>query len=181
MKLFEIDIGDHLALRTWNIESAPLLFSLVDRNREHLGRWLPWVPFVRSVEDSEKFIRDAVQKWENQEGLELGIWDGVDLVGCIGLHELNRLHNKTSIGYWLGAEYQGRGIMTNAVQAFVQYCFQEQKFHRVEIRAAVENIASRAVAERAGFLQEGVLRAAEFVQEKYLDIVVYSKINDVES
>ena len=177
MTQFNLQLTDSLSLRTWNQETAPSLFALIDSNREHLGRWLPWVPLVTTIADSEKFINDSLASWEQQRSLELGIWKGTELVGCIGLHELDRLHNKTSIGYWLGAEFQGQGFMTQAVQALVEYCFMERQFHRVEIRAAVDNEASRAIPERLGFTQEGILRDAELVAGRYLDTVVYSKLN----
>lgn len=180
MGALEIPVDDELFLKTWELEHAPSLFALVDRNREHLGRWLPWVPFVQQVDDSRKFIRDAQAGWDAQQNLELGIWKEDTLVGCIGLHKLNRLHNKTSFGYWLGEEYQGEGIMTRAVEALVRYCFEVQKFHRVVIRAAVENSASRAIPERLGFVQEGILRDSELVQGKYLDIVVYGKLSSAQ-
>ena len=167
-----------LELRSWNTENAAELFSLIDSNRNHLSEWLPWVGFVKQVSDSENFIKDAQKGWDSGAKLELGIWYKGELAGCIGLHELNRLHNKTSLGYWLGSEFQGNGIMTRAVEALVQYCFDVQKFHRVELRAAVENTKSRAVAERLNFVQEGVLRQAELVGGRYLDVVVYSRIGE---
>lgn len=176
MESLEIIVFDKLLLRTWEKEDAPALFAITDKNREYLAQWLPWLPFVQNVQDSKKFIQDAQSNWAQQATLELGIWRGQELVGCIGLHELNRMHDKTSIGYWLGAEFQGQGIMTQAVQALVNYSFEELEFHRVEIRAAVENAASRAIPKRLGFQQEGILREAERVNGRYLDTVVFSML-----
>jgi len=176
MEGLEIIVSDELLLRTWEGEDAPALFALTDKNREYLAQWLPWLPSVQTVQDSKKFIQEAQSNWAQQATLELGIWRGEELLGCIGLHELNRMHDKTSIGYWLGAEFQGQGVMTQAVEALVAYSFGELEFHRVEIRAAADNMASRAIPERLGFLQEGVLRQSERVGERYLDTVVYGKI-----
>jgi len=176
METLHIPAGPDLVLKTWENDSASALFSLTDRNREYLEKWLPWLPFVKIKADSQSFIQTAQESWEKKASLELGIWRREVLLGCIGLHELNRLHNRTSIGYWLGAEFQGKGVMTTATSALIKYCFEDLEFNRVEIRAAVENSASRAIPERLGFQQEGVLRQAELVNGTYLDVAIYSQI-----
>lgn len=176
MNAVVIPLEENCELRTWKDSEASALFALVDQNREYLGKWLPWVPFVKAEQDSLKFIQESQQSWEQQQSLELGIWQGQTLLGCIGLHALDTLHRKTSFGYWLGARYQGQGVMTRAVTGLVTYCFSERDFNRVEIRAAVGNTASRAIPERLGFTQEGILREAELIREQYLDIVVYSML-----
>jgi ribosomal-protein-serine acetyltransferase len=81
---------------------------------------------------------------------------------------------KTGIGYWLAEEHQGRGLMTRAVQAVTDYAFDELELNRVEIQAGRDNRRSRAIPERLGFQQEGVLRDYERVGDRYLDIVVYA-------
>jgi ribosomal-protein-serine acetyltransferase len=63
--------------------------------------------------------------------------------------------------------------MTRAVKALIDHAFGELGLHRVEIRAAAENRRSRAIPERLGFEQEGILREAERVGERYQDLVVY--------
>ena len=47
------------------------------------------------------------------------------LVGVIGLHEINHMHRKTSIGHYLDKQFEGHGIMTQAVEALIKYCFDE--------------------------------------------------------
>lgn len=163
-----ITISDHLTLRSWTLADAPILFALVDENREHLSPWLAWVPHTQTVADSERFISEG--------GFELGIWQSDTLVGCIGLHELDRLHKKTSLGYWLGHRYTGRGIMTKSVKALTTYCFEELGLNRVELRAAVDNQKSNAVARKLWFKKEGTLRQAELINGIFVDDIVYSML-----
>ena len=66
--------------------------------------------------------------------------------------------------------------MTRAVRALVEHALLEWRLNRVEIRAAPENRRSRAIPERLGFLEEGVLREAEKVGDRYLDAVVYGML-----
>ncbi|MBP9700428.1 GNAT family N-acetyltransferase [Candidatus Woesebacteria bacterium] len=172
-----IQVSTEITLRSWTTANAADLFALVEINRPELSQWLPWVPGIREESDSLRFIQNSIQETANDNGLELGIFYHDVLVGCIGLHELNWAHKKTSIGYWLSASYQGKGIMTAAVRALVEYVFTKLAFNRVEIRAASGNQKSRAIALRLGFSQEGVLREAEFVGDTFLDSVVYSLLH----
>ena len=84
-----------------------------------------------------------------------------ELVGIIGTHQIHWINRTVSIGYWLGEGYQGKGIMTKACKAVIQYLFEECGLHRIEIRAAVDNQKSRRIAERLSFSLEGILRQCE--------------------
>jgi ribosomal-protein-serine acetyltransferase len=78
------------------------------------------------------------------------------------------------IGYWLGESFQGKGLMTGACRALLDYLFFELKLHRVEIRCAIGNARSCAVPKRLGFTKEGVLRQAQAFDDQFLDLEVYA-------
>jgi ribosomal-protein-serine acetyltransferase len=169
----ELPGGDHL--RLFEESDAEEMFALVDRNRAHLEPWMPWVPLVRTPGDQLDFIRASRRQVADNDGFQLAIVarDGA-IAGTIGFHRVNWMNRATSIGYWLAADHQGRGTMTQAVRALVDHAFGVWGLHRIEIGAAVDNARSRAVAERAGFREEGVRRDAERHGERYLDLLVYS-------
>jgi ribosomal-protein-serine acetyltransferase len=98
------------------------------------------------------------------------------VAGYIGLNRIDWANYRTEIGYWIGASFQGRGIMTRSCRAMLAYAFDELKLNRVEIYCAVDNLRSRAVPERLGFRKEGVMRQAERVHERYHDLVCYSML-----
>jgi ribosomal-protein-serine acetyltransferase len=110
------------------------------------------------VEHTKTFIESALKGFAENNGMNCGIYYQGRMAGCIGLHGYDWSNKKTSIGYWLGAEYQGKGIMTSTCKAIIDYIFNELKLNRVEIRAAVSNAKSRAIPERLGFVQEGIVR-----------------------
>lgn len=170
----QLRVDENTILRTWEEADAPALFALVDANREMLLPWLPWVPNVKTVNDSLEFIKTSSSDPNIEKGFEMGIWHNSELAGCLGLHEVSKEHRKTSLGYWLGRKFQGRGIMTKSVNRLIDYCFDELKVNRVELRAATENLASQSVAKRLGFTQEGILREAEMVNGRFLDNCVFS-------
>ncbi|MFC9397451.1 GNAT family N-acetyltransferase [Streptomyces sp. NPDC057027] len=80
------------------------------------------------------------------------------LVASVNVHR----HTDTwGIGYWTVAEHRGRGFATEAVLALAEWSFKERGVQRLEWRAEAGNLASWAVAEKAGFVREGTLRAAQ--------------------
>lgn len=86
------------------------------------------------------------------------------------------MNAKTSIGYWLGAEFEGRGIMVRSCRALIDYLFKELKLNRVEIRTAPGNKKSQAIPKKLGFTEEGTIREYEKLYTQFVDHVVYSML-----
>ena len=166
-------------LRPFEESDADELYALTDRNRAHLEPWLPWVPATRSASDSLEFIRMARRLLDGDEGMHLALVDDGAIVGTVGFHRFDWANRATSIGYWLAADHEGRGLMTEAVRTLVEYAFEIRSLHRIEIAAAVDNARSRAIPERLGFQEEGIRREAERVGGRYLDLVVYGLLAPV--
>jgi RimJ/RimL family protein N-acetyltransferase len=80
-------------------------------------------------------------------------------VGGIGIQIGEDVFRHTAeVGYWLGQEFWGRGVMTEAVSVFTPYCFEEFSLYRIFAKAFSNNPASARVLEKAGFVLEGRLR-----------------------
>ena len=174
--MFSLRIDDDLELRLLEERHAEALSALSDQNRAYLRLWMPWVDQSRTVEDRRNFIKRSLEQFANNDGFAAGIWFRGRLAGVIGIHRIDRLNRTTSIGYWLGSSFQGRGIMTRACRALVDCAFNELGLNRVEIRCATENRKSRAISERLGFTQEGVIRQAEWLYDHFVDHVVYGML-----
>ena len=168
-----LDIADDLHLRLLDETDAEELHELVDSNRAYLAEWLPWAA-GQTFDATAEFIRRTRRQLEGSDGLQGGLVLGESIVGAGGLIGIDWESRKTGIGYWLAEEHQGRGLMTRAVEAVTDYAFDELGLNRVEIQVGTGNAKSRAIPERLGFRQEGVLRDYERVGDRYLDIVVYS-------
>jgi ribosomal-protein-serine acetyltransferase len=169
------DLPGGYALRLLEESDADELFALIDANREHLGPWMPWVDHEHAPSDVLPFIRATRRQIADNDGLQTGIVDPDGrIVGMVGFHNIDWMNRKTSIGYWLAADEQGRGTMTAAVRAFVDLAFGTWKLNRITIQAAVGNARSRAIPERLGFREEGTMREVERIGERMLDDVVYA-------
>lgn len=169
-------VDDKVSLKLLTLEDAEAVFHLTDASRSVLRAWLPWVDGTRSVEDSRSFIRMTLQQFAQQNGFQAGVYADGALAGCIGFHAIDWANRTSSVGYWLGTPFQGQGLMTRAVRAALDIAFTEYGLNRMEIRAAVENQKSRAIPERLGFVQEGIVRDAEWLGTRYVDHVVYGML-----
>jgi ribosomal-protein-serine acetyltransferase len=162
-------------LRLLEEADAEPLYEVVDANRSYLARWMPWAS-GQTRENTLEFIRRSRRELADNQGLQMGIVEDGDLVGVVGYHDIDWENRCTSIGYWIAEASQGQGVITRAVRALTEHAFDSWRLNRVEIRAAVDNERSRAIARRLGFKQEGVLREAERVGNRFVDHVVYALV-----
>jgi ribosomal-protein-serine acetyltransferase len=170
---FAVDLGDGRALRPLDDGDAEELFALIEANRAHLAAWMPFVGQTRGVADSLAFIRAARRQADENRGMQLALVLDERIIGVAGFHAIDWTRKSTSIGYWLAADRQGAGTMTAAVCALLDHAFERWQLSRVEIRAGVLNTRSRAIPQRLGFREEGVLRSAERIGTRVIDHVVY--------
>ncbi|MFZ0369758.1 MAG: GNAT family protein [Halobacillus sp.] len=176
--MFTHVINEHTELRLLEERHAEELFQLTDSSRASLRQWLPWIDATKSVENSREFIKGTLNQFCKNDGFQAGIWYKGELAGVAGLHTINWSNRSTSIGYWPGESFQGKGLMTQACQAIVDYCFQELDLKRIEIRAATGNEKSLAIPKRLGFKKEGCLEKSELLYGEYVDHYVFGLIND---
>jgi ribosomal-protein-serine acetyltransferase len=169
-----IELPDGHRLRLFEEADADELYALVARNRAHLGPWMPWVHAHDGPPDSLAFIRATRRQVAEDNGFQVAITEDARIVGTIGFHAVDWRRRATSLGYWLDAGHEGRGIMTTAVRALVDHAFGPWRLQRVEIRAATANARSRAIPARLGFRQERVLPGAERHPDRTVDLVVYA-------
>ena len=130
----------------------------------------------RQVEAHLEFIRATRRQLADDNGFQAAIVDDGAILGVIGFHRVDWANRSTSIGYWIAAASQGRGLVTEAVRAMTTHAFEVWKLNRVEIRAAPGNARSAAIPMRLGFILEGVLREAERHGDGFKDIAVYSML-----
>jgi ribosomal-protein-serine acetyltransferase len=170
-----LPIAEGAVLRPFRGSDAAELTAVVDANRGHLARWLPWASSYGHIDSTEYIARKVAQE-EADDGFEGAIVLEGRIVGAAGFHRIDRLNRATSIGYWLTAEAEGRGLMTAAVRTLLDHAFGVWELHRVVIEVVVDNARSRAIPERLGFTAEGVQRQAKRVGERYEDAILYAML-----
>jgi ribosomal-protein-serine acetyltransferase len=171
--MFRFTLADTRELRVLEESDVHELHGLIEANRSYLARWLPWAP-AQSLDGTRAFIMHTRKQLSGNDGFQCAILDADRMIGVAGFHRVDWANRGTSVGYWLAESEQGRGTMTLAVRALIDWAFDGWALNRVEIRAATGNEPSRAVLRRLGMREEGVLRAVERMGGRYLDHVVYA-------
>jgi ribosomal-protein-serine acetyltransferase len=169
-------IDERTSLRSVEPRDAEPLFALLEGNRSYLREWLPWLDQNTRVEHTLDFMRRSVEGEKQGTSLTCVIERDEALCGVVAFNWIDRPNRACGMGYWLGADHQGAGLMTGACRALIRYARDERDLNRVEIRAAVGNHKSRAIPERLGFSADGVLRDAEWLYDHYVDHVIYTQL-----
>ncbi len=167
------DLGEGFEVRILEPRDAEEVFTLVDVNRERLRAWMPWVDATVGPADTRAFIEGD----RASDGMDaLGMYVEGRYLGGIGLRP-NAPHGDAEIGYWIGSAHEGRGFVTRACRALIEHAFGDLGLHRVTIRVAPDNTRSRAIPERLGFREEGLMREAGKSALGHHDLVVYGLLD----
>ncbi|RPF54093.1 GNAT family N-acetyltransferase [Aquisalibacillus elongatus] len=176
--MFVHQVNDEISLRLVDLGDVGELFKLTDESREHLRAWLPWLDRTKTQKDTEEYIKFSKKLYAENKGMNTIVLYKGDMAGVAGFNEIDWDNRIAYIGYWLGEQYTGKGIMTRVAGALTDYAFNGLGMNKVDIRAAEFNIGSRAIPERLGFKQEGRIRSSEFLYDHYVDHIVYGMLKD---
>ncbi|WP_112180032.1 GNAT family N-acetyltransferase [Paraliobacillus zengyii] len=168
-------IDGEVSLRMFNESDAEEFYNLTISSKDYLREWLGWLDYIESIEDTTQNIKTRLKAFAENGGYPKSfaiIYKG-DIAGTIGFNTLNKNDKMGDIGYWLGKDFQGNGIMTRAFMSIIDYGFNELGLNRIEISVATDNKKSRALPERFGFKVEAELRQAEWLYDHYVDHVIY--------
>jgi RimJ/RimL family protein N-acetyltransferase len=168
-----------LILRASAADDLDASHDLAERSAAELAPWMPWA-YPEPLRASMKNYFDTVeQKWDAREQLDFQWFEKASgaLIGKGGFHHIDWTIPKFEIGYWLGTPYSGRGYCTEAVNGLAAFAFAHLGAGRLEIRSQPTNRRSCAVAERAGFVLEGVSRQSLVRVDGTLgDACMYAKL-----
>jgi ribosomal-protein-serine acetyltransferase len=165
-----IQIDPNLRLESAGLMHAPVIFQAIDRDRQYLREWLPFVDSTQKITDTEAFITSLIPKKDDI----FTIWHTEEFAGLIGFKDTDWINHKTEIGYWLTEKKQGKGIVTKCMHKLIRYAFQKLKLNRIQIKVACGNEKSAAIPRRLGFHFEGTERQGERHDNRYLDLEVFS-------
>jgi ribosomal-protein-serine acetyltransferase len=170
-----LQITDGSYLRLLREADAQELHALIEANRAHLVRWLPWAE-GQGFDETLDFIGKTRSQASENNGFQTAIVLDASIVGMAGYPGVDWGNRSTRIGYWLDEAHQGKGIVTAAVRLLVDHALTAWQLNRVEILVATENRRSRAIPERLGFREDGTLRQLHLVSGRYLDCASYSML-----
>ena len=171
----EITLTDGVVtLRPWVPDDAPAVFAACQDPL--IARFLP-IPQPYTEADARSFVETRRLDWETADERSFAILDAGsnELLGSIARH--GPCGHRATFGYWLAPQARGRGAATRALRLITDWTIATTPVIRLDLYTDVENDASGRVAERAGFVREGVRRAWDLDREgRPRDAIFYVRI-----
>lgn len=170
---FPVIETERLILRQVTNEDASNLLKYLSNKDviKHIGL----EPF-NSIDDALDEISWYQSILEKKTGIRWGIAlkDKGEVIGSCGFLNLASKHYRSEIGIELSKEYWGKGIASEAFEAVIGYGFEQMNLQRIEALIEPLNLPSQRLAERQGFIREGLLRSYEYTVGKFDDLFIYS-------
>jgi ribosomal-protein-serine acetyltransferase len=174
-----LKVDTEIKLKQLKHSDSKTIFETINKQREFLGVWLPFVEFTNELADTEKYVASIVNAPEYTFEHVFTIKKQNKFVGLVGFKATDRQNKKTEIGYWLSEQHQKQGIITKSVKRLCDFAFNEQGINRVQIKCAVNNIPSKNIPQKLGFKFEGIERQGELLSGNiFTDLEIYSKLKD---
>lgn len=155
-------VGEGIVLRRTVGSDAERVFEAVVESNEVLYPRMRWALPIPSFEKTAENCNDVEGLWTRGEALNYTIWSPVgECLGRCSLHHIDWGVPKFEIGYWVRLSAHGRGIATEATRLMTEMAFATLGAQRVSLWCAIDNISSRRVAEKLGYLHEGTFKNDE--------------------
>ncbi|WP_214109788.1 GNAT family N-acetyltransferase [Acrocarpospora catenulata] len=168
--------SERLLLRPFQKRDAFDVLAAVKDDAEML-RWMPWVPGYTLERALDWCTRVAHPGSLSGLTFALEPRDGGRLAGALGVHRVDRERGDAEIGYWISPWARRQGYAVEATRRVAGWLI-AQGYIRVQLMIAVGNTASRAVARKAGFVEEGMIRQGLPIPHGRADAVLYSILRE---
>ena len=171
--------GRRILLRPYKAADISMHYEAVTESIQHISKWLDWCHPNYSKEESTMWVLSREHNWNNGLEYNFAIIDPESntLLGTCTLNNILKKDKVANLGYWTRSSQAGKGICSASAKQVLLFGMNTLKLNRIEIIAAVPNIASQKVAERIGGVYEGILRNRITVEDKVYDAKLYAVIN----
>jgi ribosomal-protein-serine acetyltransferase len=169
---------DRLIIRPPEDRHIEPLFTAVQESLAEIRPWLAWYYPGYSWDDTALWINNLPVAWREDREYSFVILDRAngELLGTIGINQLDRRNRRANLGYFVRTSATSRGIATAATKVVARFGFEQVGLKRIEIVAAVGNVASQKVAHKVGATREGIARRRSNVGGQQLDTVMFSLV-----
>lgn len=173
----ELLVTPRLVLRPPRMSDAADFFAYAQD--EQVAQYVLWDAHI-SPRDSRLTLRAIRRRNREQEALTFAICpkETSRLIGTIGPVWLDWENRACEVGFSMARAYWGRGLMAEALRAFLKYCFEDLGLNRVEGQHDLRNPASGRVMQKAGMACEGRLRQRVYYKGEYADVALYAAIRE---
>ncbi len=126
-------------------------------------------------------VEDVAKQASNEGVHALAIADAendAEFLGGIGMYRVDERHRRGEVGFWLTPQARGRGIATRAIRLLTTWAIDELGLDRVELTTTPDNAATRALAQKLGFTEEGTMRRRNLERGRRVDVVMFAVLKD---
>ncbi|EPC4043857.1 50S ribosomal protein L7/L12-serine acetyltransferase [Enterobacter mori] len=171
-----IPVSQQIELRSVEERYTTDLHDLVIKNKIFLQTAFDWAQHVGSEEDTRRNVQSNQMLHQRGYAKMFLIFHDDALAGVLSFNAIEPANKTGYIGYWLDEAHQGKGILSRSLQAFMRHYVVLGTVRRFVIKCRVDNHSSNAVALRNGFMLEGCLREAEYLNGRYDDVNTYARL-----
>lgn len=166
-----------ITIREWKVSDAEALAGLLN-DKKILDNLRDGLPYPYTTDDALFYINSCISADKNSNFCFAIVYND-KVVGSIGIFRQDNIHFRTAeLGYYIGADYWGKGIMTEAVRLACKHVFGSTDIVRIYAEPFAENIGSCRVLEKNGFILEGVLRKNAYKKGVFRDMKMYALIKE---
>ena len=170
-----------MTFSTWKIETIESIlpeefYNLIERNRSHISKTFPvTVSKCENLDKTIQFLAESIEKEEKKEGyyFYLRNINTRKLIGYVCVKSIDAKISKCELAYFIDQDFEGQGIISEAILKTLNFCFGELSMNKVFICTSKINSGSQRIATKHGFSQEGILREEFKSGEGVLEDIVY--------
>ena len=167
---------ERLTLRKLAVSDADDMYEY--SKRFEVSKYLLWSPH-ESRWATKGYLSYLQRQYAKKQFYDWAITlsDSKKMIGTIGFTAFDIENNSAEVGYVLSSDYWGKGIAAEALNKIIDFGFDRLSLHRLEARIMTENLRSKRVAEKCGFVCEAVMRDKLYVKGEYRTIDIFARIN----
>jgi len=177
--MFSIVIDKHLSIIFLHPRFRSDFHTLLKCNKRQFSKWFSWPSNSNSLSYFDSLIKDGLYDYSRGIAVHCGIKYDQQIIGYIGLSNINDELAKAELRFLMAPEYEGRGIMQNVCIKILEYAFIFLNLEMLEISIPTEDIASRKLSETLGFELEGILKCADIINGNMIDHARYGLLKEI--
>lgn len=168
-------VTDRLILKPISLDDVSELYELM--KEKELTIFLAWDPH-QEIATTEAVVRSLIESQLSDKAYHWCVFSGNIVVGLVSLIDVKRkirawTLNRAELSYWIGKQHQGKGYATEASKAVLEFGFEILGLHKVIVAHAFENIESKKICNKLGFIQYAHERDAFCKNGKWHDLIWY--------
>lgn len=167
-----------LRLRPYTLADALIVAQLA--GRKEIADTTAAIPHPYSEQHARDFFKRSGEEWKEGKGVVFALVTkhGEQMIGAVGLHQIDREHRQAEMGFWIAVDRWGQGYATEAAQALVRFAFEKLELNRVYAHHMLRNPASGRVMEKVGMKREGILRQRIRKWGVFEDVAIFAVLRE---